>query len=270
MKQSMKPLTKPLVKPLPKQKMRSKSVGFTLIELITVIVILGVLATAISTFIKFGTQIYTETTARDQLVSSARFAIERLNREVRNALPNSLMLTNTNGGRCLKFTPIIKSTIYTDIPVLPEVARNTISVVRLDESLNNNWSAIVYPLMPNDVYDTSNGKIHDVDHVINDTLDEWVIVIDNGDTVHFAEDSPTQRLYFINKNETVEYCVQSNSLFRNNILMAEDIHNANANPPFEVQEATLLRNAMVQIHFSFEKNHEVVTFTNEIQVLNVP
>ena len=73
-----------------RQLTRKKSSGFSLIELIVVIVILGVLAASITSFIRFGTQIYTETTARDQLVSSARFAIERLNREVRNALPNSL------------------------------------------------------------------------------------------------------------------------------------------------------------------------------------
>ncbi|MBL4899232.1 MAG: type II secretion system protein, partial [Colwellia sp.] len=55
--------------------------GFSLIELIVVIVILGVLATSVSTFISFGTQIYTDAKDREQVVSSARFAIERLNRE---------------------------------------------------------------------------------------------------------------------------------------------------------------------------------------------
>ncbi|WP_159459886.1 MULTISPECIES: PilW family protein [Colwellia] len=245
--------------------MRKKSPGFSLIELIVVIVILGVLATAISSFIKFATQIYSETTARDQLVSSARFAIERLNRDIRNALPNSLRLTNSE--QCLEFTPIIESTIYTDIPVAPEVAKNKISVIRFDKTFKSTWSVIVYPLTPNDVYPvapSNSDKVHAVAS-IDETGDEWVITLVA--EVLFSEDSPTQRLYFINESETVEYCLQNNSLLRNGILMAEDIYNTS---PFEILAATLQRNAMVQMHFRFEKNNETVTFNNEIQVLNVP
>lgn len=246
-----------------KRIMKIKSSGFSLIELIIVIVILGVLATSITRFIKFGTQIYTETTARDQLVSSARFAIERLNREVRNALPNSLRLTNVN--KCLEFTPILESTIYTDIPVTPDTARDTINVIKFDETFNSNWNAIVYPLTTNDVYPTipsNNDKVHSVDSIVA-TGDEWVITLEND--VVFAEDSPTQRIYFI--NGSVKYCVQNNTLTRNGILMAHDIYNTS---PFLVTVATLQRNAMVQIHFRFEKNSEQVTFNNEVQVLNVP
>lgn len=246
-----------------KHLVRLKSSGFSLIELIVVIVILGVLAASITSFIRFGTQIYTETTARDQLVSSARFAIERLNREVRNALPNSLRLTNAN--QCLEFTPIIESTIYTDIPVIPDMARDTINVIKFDEAFNSNWDAIVYPLTTDDVYpltSSNNDKVHNVDSIVA-TGDEWVITLEND--VVFAEESPTQRIYFI--NGSVEYCVQSNTLTRNGILMAQDIYNSS---PFQVIAPTLQRNAMVQMHFRFEKNSEQITFNNEVQVLNVP
>ena len=256
-----------------KQLRRMPTSGFTLIELITVIVILGVLASAISTFIKFGTQIYSETTARDQLVSSARFAIERLNREVRNALPNSLRLTNTNGGRCLEFTPIIENTIYTDIPVIPEMPKepvNTIDVIKFDEAFDANWNAVVYPLSSDDVYG-NNGKVHSVVDINDHAVDSNQKVITLGDDdALFAENSPTQRLYFI--NGTVEYCLLNNTLTRNAILMAQNIHNLASplDPPFEVLAATLQRNAMVQIHLRFEKHNEQVTFNNEVQVLNVP
>jgi len=83
--------------------------------------------------------------------------------------------------------------------------------------------------------------------------------------VLYADESPTQRLYFI--KGSVEYCLQNRTLLRNGTLMAQDIDNT---APFEVLAATLQRNAMVQIHFRFEKNNEKITFNNEIQVLNVP
>ena len=120
-----------------------KSNGFSLIELIVVIVILGILATGISTFISFGTQVYTDATDREKIISSARFAIERLNREIRTAVPNSIRI-NDNGStgiitakQCIEFTPIVLSTIYTDIAVAPEPASNKIEVISFDEILFN-------------------------------------------------------------------------------------------------------------------------------------
>jgi MSHA biogenesis protein MshO len=250
-----------------RQIIRKKSSGFTLIEMIVVIIILGVLAAGISTFISLSTKIYTEVTDRDQLVSSARFAIERLNREVRNALPNSLIVM----GKCLRFTPILESTIYTNIPVAPEGNSNTIDIIEFDETFGEtsdiNWSVVVYPLNPEDVYG-SNSKVFGVNS-ISAPNDERVITLEN--SVQFAEDSPTQRLYFI--NGSVKYCIQNDTLLRSdslneNILMAQDISVANSS--FEVLAATLQRNGMVRTHFQFEKNSEIATFTNEIQVLNVP
>ncbi|MFQ3208705.1 MAG: MSHA biogenesis protein MshO [Colwellia sp.] len=253
-----------------KQLIRNKSSGFTLIEMIVVIVILGVLAAGISSFIKFSTQIYTEATTREQLVSSARFAIERLNRDVRNALPNSVRLTNA--GECLEFTPIIATTTYTDIPVAPEGARNTINVIEFDNNFAGttdiDWSVVVYPLNADDVYDddnNNNNKVFDVSS-ISLPADVRTITLDN--SVLFAEDSPTQRLYFINKKASVKYCLQNNGLSRNDILMAQDINTTSS--AFDISPPTLQRNAMVQVHFQFEKNNETVTFNNEIQVLNVP
>ena len=59
--------------------------GFTLIELVVVILLLGVMATFTSQFISTGTQLYADASAREQLMSDVRFGVERLNREVRDA-----------------------------------------------------------------------------------------------------------------------------------------------------------------------------------------
>ncbi|KGJ92361.1 PilW family protein [Colwellia psychrerythraea] len=249
-----------------KQLTGKGSSGFTLIEMITVIIILGVLAAAVSSYIKFATQIYIEATTREQLISSTRFAIERLNRDVRNALPNSLRLTNAN--LCLEMSPILASTTYIDIPVAPEDTSNTIDVIEFDDTfiwaLNSNWSVVVYPLNFDDVYG-SNNKVFDVSS-ISSPGDIRVVTLDS--SVQFSEDSPTQRIYFINANDTVSYCLVGEILTRNNVPIAQDIHNVNL--PFEITPATLQRNAMVQINLLLEKNNEQVSFNNEIQVLNVP
>jgi MSHA biogenesis protein MshO len=251
----------------------NKVFGFSLIEMIVVMVVLGVLATGISTFINFGTQIYTDATARDQLVSSARFAIERLNREIRNAVPNSVCLTNTlnsecadddEASQCLKFTPIIEATTYLDIPVIPEPASKKIELIKFTQLFDADWNVIVYPLKPGDIYDP-NGKIFPVLKPINidDDRDDWEIELN--DAIHFSNDSPTQRIYFA-KN-AVSYCLISGELFRGEVLMAEGITNST---PFTIENASLQRNSIVQVVLTFTKNNEEITFNNEIQVPNVP
>lgn len=272
--------------------------GFSLIEIIVVIVILGVLATGVSTFINFGTQIYTDSTDRDQVVSSARFAIERLNREIRSAVPNSVRinansLTGVGAKQCIEFTPIVLSTIYTDIAVVPEPASEEIKVVPFDEALfKGNLSVGVYILNETEFYDGSSGKVfalHNSNTIVK-SVNEWTLKL-NG-AVTFAEDSPTKRLYFFNQSGSVSYCVQNSRLTRHQgynrepdgtpkagvpgVLMAEHIDLFDdSNPPviklpFKVENATLLRNSLVLVKLTFNPNNESVVFNNEIQVPNVP
>jgi len=245
--------------------------GFSLIELIVVIVILGVLATGISTFINFSTQVYTDATDREQVVSSARFAIERLNRELRNALPNSICLTNTangicdeNASQCLKFTPIIEATTYLDIPIAPDEISNRIKLIKFTKPFDAAWDAIVYPLNPADVYG-SNGKLFPVSKDINidSTRNDWEIELVN--KIQFAEHSPTQRIFFT--KGSVSYCLIGGKLSRDGVPMAENITNSD---PFTIKDASLQRNSIVQVVLKFTKNNEEVIFNNEIQVPNVP
>ena len=91
--------------------------GFTLVELVMVILLLGVMATFSSQFIGIGTQIYGDASRREQLMSDARFALERLNREVRDAVPGSVRVEDEGGGAqeqgaCLRFWPIATAGRY--------------------------------------------------------------------------------------------------------------------------------------------------------------
>lgn len=278
--------------------------GFSLIEMIVVIVILGVLATAISTFISFGTQVYTDSTAREKVVSSARFAIERLNREIRRAVPNSVRInanssTGASAKQCIEFTPIVLSAVYTDIAVTPESASNEIKVIAFDEALFNagfapNLNVGVYILNASEFYDGSSDKVFTLlnNSIVKSTevelINEWTLTLSGVET--FAENSPTERIYFFNQSQSVSYCVQNSQLTRHQnysrntdntpevtlaspaVLMAENVtmHNGTTLiPPFWLTEATQLRNSMVLIKLAFTINFESIVFNNEIQVPNV-
>jgi MSHA biogenesis protein MshO len=84
--------------------------GFTLIEIIVVIVVLSILAVLGGKFITESTASYQTTQARSRLVNTSRQAMERMSRQLRAALPNSVRLTN--GGSCIEFLPIAAAGNY--------------------------------------------------------------------------------------------------------------------------------------------------------------
>lgn len=264
--------------------------GFTLVELVTVIVILGVLSSSIATFLRFGTQSYTDASDREELISTARFVVERLNREVRNALPNSIRTIGASD-QCLEFVPIDKSVIYLDIPVSPEAASNNVEVLMLDQPLLPTTKHVaVYALNSNDVYNKAAGIIEPFSSIDNSGNKSSPSKINFASNILFNAESPTKRLYFI--DSPVSYCIENNRVYRyqyynagdyqgdgtpgvsaTKVLMAEYLENYSTSgnmPPFQTFPATLQRNGLVQIRLRFVRNLETIIFNNEIQVPNVP
>ncbi|MBA6288071.1 PilW family protein [Colwellia sp. MB3u-4] len=273
--------------------------GFTLIELVTVIVILGVLATGISSFLRFGTQSYTDAADRDALISTARFVVERLNREVRNALPNSIRTIGGDKNPCLEFVPIDKSVIYLDIPVAPEPASDSVEVLMLAGALSSQYVA-VYALNSDDIYNKKSGVIEKfLPFLPGDYSGDRQVVstIRFDSEIRFNEESPTERLYFI--GSPVSYCVEDQAIYRyqaygfgnydydsdgrplrplitkttEKVLMAEYVDNYSSSGtvlPFKTSAATLQRNGLALIRLKFARNLEEIVFNNEIQVPNVP
>ena len=76
----------------------SSASGFTLIELVMVIVLIGILAGVASIFITRPIEAFIDTNRRAELVDIAETALHRISRETRHALPNSVRLAN-NGSR---------------------------------------------------------------------------------------------------------------------------------------------------------------------------
>ncbi|HTF98460.1 MAG TPA: prepilin-type N-terminal cleavage/methylation domain-containing protein [Cellvibrio sp.] len=86
--------------------------GFTLIELITVVVILSLIATIGTSFVVRTTETYQRTQTRALILNTSRQALERITRQLRIALPFSVRITNS--GSCVEFMPIAAGGNYFD------------------------------------------------------------------------------------------------------------------------------------------------------------
>ena len=277
--------------------------GFTLIELIAVIIILGVVGTAVISFIGFSAQLFVDVNGRDKVLADSRFVLERLNRELRDAVPNSMRVGGNSTIHCLEFMPVNWSTFYLDVPVAPEPASSQIQVIELQTGIDDYVSnpadfVIVFPISPADVYG-DNGRrfgLSNLPQVNGSSVN--TISLDNNAV--FTADSPSSRLYVA--GEPVSYCVSNTgnitrhtgyaisatqsvnvNVIGSGVLMGSNIVNslsnnpqllsANTDDPFRVFESSLRRNAFVHIVLRFARQdqpNEVIVFNNEVHIANVP
>lgn len=86
-----------------------KTRGFTLIELVLVIVIAGILAASLTVFLKPAIDAYFDTRRRTDLTDAADTALRRMAKDVRHAVPNSIRPVS---GSCFQLVPTIAGGRY--------------------------------------------------------------------------------------------------------------------------------------------------------------
>lgn len=92
-----------LAKPLVIAPRSSK--GFTLVEMIMVIVITGILGGMVAMFLKAPIQQYLDVARRAELTDIADTALRRLARDIRMAVPNSVRVAGCGATPCVEFLP---------------------------------------------------------------------------------------------------------------------------------------------------------------------
>ncbi|BDA59126.1 PilW family protein [Shewanella xiamenensis] len=268
--------------------------GFTLVEMVTVILILGILVVGVSSFIIFGTRIFVESSSVDQVLSQSRFAVERMTRELRSAVPNSVRLNgNSLTYQCVEFVPIEASTTYLSIPIAPSAATLTATVIldNLNSKIAANQYAWIYPLTDSDVYNSTRQKRAQINSISSAANQVNLTFTAN---TRFAEASPRQRIYFA--STPVSYCFEkassTNELtlkrytgyglnasqptpsdMSSGVLMAQSVANVlsnNADLPMILTPSSLVNNAMVHLQPRFNVNGETFQYRHQVQVINVP
>lgn len=200
--------------------------GFTLIELIAVIVLVGLLAAGTSMFIRSSVKFYGDTAMRSDLSQQGRYAIERISRELRNALPNSVRVSSNSDEslQCIEFVPISGGSTYEE-----DVSGDSLLSLDIMEnsSISIGSSLVGYSLVINNVDDNdppddpSNDSVYDsstttgvraeISDISSSTTANMLTVSFSSGHV-FSEDSPIKRIYIV--RGSVSFCATDNMLTR--------------------------------------------------------
>lgn len=91
----------------------SRVYGFTLVETVVTIAIMGILLSIVAVFLVRPIEGYRDLSRRAALVEAAESALQRMRRDIRSALPNSVRITNTASGYALELIPVLDAARYT-------------------------------------------------------------------------------------------------------------------------------------------------------------
>jgi MSHA biogenesis protein MshO len=112
--------------------------GFTLIEMVMVIVIMGVIGAVLSLFMKTPIDAYFDTARRAALSDEADLALRRMARDIGKALPNSVRLPASDSA-CVEFMPTRTGGRFrqaSDPTVAGNQAANVLDFSAVDTSFN--------------------------------------------------------------------------------------------------------------------------------------
>lgn len=262
--------------------LRKPQSGFTLVELVLVIVLLGIIGAASTRFVRQGVEIYSDSVVRDNLQQQGRFAVERVSRELRNALPGSVRVGGSAGStQCIEFMPVKAASSYLE-PAAGS-ARTTLEAVDFSYSFSGGDLLAIYPIDTASVYGPS---------AVLASLSNVSSLAGNRQQLQFSSftfpyESPTQRLFIV--DQPVSFCVVDNALTRHSgytrtiaqsmlpgisTPVAENIRidDSGAFPVFQFTAGTTYRSGVAQLDFRFSNavQDEWVRFHQQVFQRNTP
>lgn len=256
--------------------------GFTLVELVMVIVLLGIVATISVRFVTLSTQGAIDVGSRQQRALSSVVISEQISRSLRAALPTSIR-TNSDQS-CIEWMPIVAASNYLSLPV--GNTPNSFTAVPLPDERSASGRVVVYGYGSNVYNLTYPGPVSPPATMPSGT-GPVTVTFDGGATHRFSSQSPEKRFYIVDSPRA--FCQQGRFLYR---YKNYGIHTAPAsNLPvtmpdrevlaanlrentlqFEVEPQSLQRGAVVSFRMVLEDTGtgETTDLSQEVQIRNVP
>lgn len=261
---------------------RHSRCGFTIVELVMVIVVLGILSLGAVRFLTDASNGFASTVSRSQLARDLRQSLEDLSRGLREALPGSVRVDAT--GRCLELIPVLQGGTYLQAPIgtpagqmrvvptaaVPGVLNPRAAISPLATVYTLGGTSVVSPPVTLGAVDAANelSLLFAVDHA-------------------FPQESATQRYYLVADPES--YCFAGGALWRysgygwqasqpgvgvlpaglpGRALVVPAVDEAASN--FTVSSPDLSRNALVKVHLAVAASGDTVAVEHRVRIRNRP
>ena len=266
-----------------------RQAGFTLVELVMVIVIASIIGAISVQFIRTSTSAVIDTAGRQQLAGGAAIVNEQISRALRDALPGSIRTTADN--RCIEFMPVLAASTYTSLTTGSAITSFTAVPYSATDNVTGYIS--VYSLADSNLYDLSDpGALTSGTQTVNAAAAEITVTLSSSH--QFDNDSPVDRFYV--SGTPVAICQQGNYLYRfSGYGFISNVANLVAGLPssyaasgasrevlafplvansmtFQVTPAALVKNGVVTFQYQIQntRNNETLSLAQEVQIRNVP
>lgn len=252
--------------------------GFTLIELVIVIVLLSILALGTTRYIIRSVEQYTVSADRTRLIAEGRVALEKVVRRLRNALPNSIRVSAS--GRCIEYFPVLTAASTVGSIAVPTSTLTTSNFTLGSAPANY---AVIATLTAAEVYaGGSPGVRAQTSIAASGSYSSIGLSAPHA----FVRTSPTERVYLVTNPERI--CVSAAGALNHysgygilaaindtppggaSALIATNLDLSGGLIPFLYTPGTMVRNALVEITLNFIKNNDPVRMSHKVQIRNVP
>lgn len=264
------------------------STGFTLVEMVVVITIVGILAAGAALFIRNPTQAFIDSENRANLTDRADTAVRRMARDIRNALPNSVRTTSSGLDSFIEFMPVKSAGRYRasvgiaagDNPLDFSLPADTFDVLGPSVSVAAGDNLVIYNLgIPgSDVYEGTNSRALQ-------TTGNLSVLSFNGGT--FPQESPSSRFFVVSTpvsyacdmtNHVLlmysDYAIQPNQpasvTALNGLATARTLANGLTSCQVNYVPGVLQRSGVITIYLGFTQDVATVTLMHQVNVVNSP
>lgn len=204
---------------------RSMASGFSLVEIIVVIMVASIMAIGVVDFISNSSEGYVRTANRNQVSAAGRVVVDRIAMELRNALPYSVRTTSPadNGygsanDQCIEFIPVQAASTYLNPRFRPAAASaDPFDVVAFvpDQIGASGRYAVIYPTSESDLYKdsySSTEAIVALSAIAAHPSDDGKVQLTPAAAHRFLRRSPVERIFIT--TQPVSYCVSGTRLHR--------------------------------------------------------